>query len=280
VVAGSVKPLTPPVPGTAAPDRIRRDIRPLWTEQVLTDHAIGGVPVLPATVALGALLNVAGQVRGTGPVGVRDFRVYKGVVGDASLPEALLFNTRSVDHGLRVTAADDTGRPRYGGEVLFEPLGVPPRAEFPAVAGQPTTAYHDGTLFHGPALRGVRTEAPLDGGLLVGLRLPDRELAHGGYAVPGYRPVLADLLLQAVLVAVRRHTGSPSLPTAIERLELYAPLPDDEPFVAMVQIREAGDRLVTCDVTAASADGVVLCRLTGARVALSPALANKFAGRE
>jgi acyl transferase domain-containing protein/NADP-dependent 3-hydroxy acid dehydrogenase YdfG len=280
VVAGTDQPLTPAVPSPSAATRIRRDLSPLWKEPVLADHSIGGVPVLPATVALGGLLNVAARVRGQSPVAVRDFRIFKGVVGDDTSPEGLLFSTGPGEHGLRVTVTDDTGRPRYGGEVLFEPPAVPPQVELPAVAGEPTTAYHDGTLFHGPSLRGVRTEAPVAGGLLVGLRLADHELAHGAYALPGYRPVLADLLLQAVLVAARRHTGSPSLPTAIERLETYAPLPDTEPFAAVVRIRETGDRSAVCDVTAASPDGVVLCRLTGVRVVLSPTLAGKFAGRE
>jgi hypothetical protein len=98
--------------------------------------------------------------------------------------------------------------------------------------------------------------------------------------VPGYRPVLADLLLQAVLVAVRRRTGSQSLPTAVERFDMYAQLPDDAPFLAVVRVREAGDRLAVCDVTATSPDGDVLCRLTGVRVAMSPELAGKFSRGE
>jgi acyl transferase domain-containing protein/NADP-dependent 3-hydroxy acid dehydrogenase YdfG len=283
VVAGTDQPLTPPVDAPPVPARIRRDIRPLRRDPVLADHAIGGSPVLPATVALGGLLNVAARARGAGPVGIRDFRVFKGVVLDGTAPDGLVFATSpgsSGEHGLRVTATDDTGRPRYGGEVRFDPLPVPDRMPLSAAAGGPTTAYQDGTLFHGPSLRGIQTEAAIDGGLVLGCRLPDRDPAHGGYAVPGYRPVLADLLLQAVLVAVRRRTGSQSLPTAVERFDMYAQLPDDAPFVAVVRVREAGDRLAVCDVTATSPDGDVLCRLTGVRVATSPELAGKFSRGE
>jgi len=280
VVAGTDQPLTPPVDAPPVPARIRRDIRPLWRDPVLADHAVGGSPVLPATVALGGLLNVAARVRGVGPVGIRNFRVFKGVVFDAASPDGLVFATSSSEHGLRITATDDSGRPRYGGEVLFEPLSVPDRVSVPVVAGEPTTAYQDGTLFHGPLLRGIQTEASVNGNLVLGCRLPDRELAHCGYAVPGYRPVLADLLLQAVLVAVRRRTGSQSLPTAVERFDMYAQLPDDAPFLAVVRVREAGDRLAVCDVTATSPDGDVLCRLTGVRVAMSPELAGKFSRGE
>jgi Polyketide synthase dehydratase len=150
------------------------------------------------------------------------------------------------------------------------------------LAGAPgscaTALYQDGTLFHGPALRGITrilVEDPTR--LVLECRLSDRPLAGGAYEGRRYSPVLADLLLQAPLVWVRHLKGYASLPVGIEHVELFDRLPHDEPFAVVVdQIHDSGVK-ITCTVSACTADGRVLQRLGNVSVVLRPQLEDKLA---
>ncbi|EFH31270.1 beta keto-acyl synthase, partial [Streptomyces pristinaespiralis ATCC 25486] len=90
IVAGPLKPLSaPPADGTAprpASLLVDRTLADIAAETVLADHAIDGKRVLPATAALGALINTAETATGKPVTEVSRFKVFKGVVldGDGS----------------------------------------------------------------------------------------------------------------------------------------------------------------------------------------------------
>ncbi|WP_103546089.1 SDR family NAD(P)-dependent oxidoreductase [Streptomyces sp. SM1] len=81
------------------PDSVLVLTRPLAATAaapVIADHAIGGVPVLPATAAIGGVLNaVRRAVPGAGVTGVRGFAVHKGIVFDDTQDSGAQFVTRS-----------------------------------------------------------------------------------------------------------------------------------------------------------------------------------------
>ncbi|NUT98818.1 MAG: SDR family NAD(P)-dependent oxidoreductase, partial [Saccharothrix sp.] len=235
---------------------VRRSTTPLVDDPVLADHAINGVPVLPATAAIGALLGTAKHLK--------DFAVLKGVTLGDDRPEFLDFVTRP-DH---VLVRDENGRPRYRATVVPE---TPAPERIPGLDGPatPYDPYTTGALFHGPSLRGITgIVSDVDSRLVLRCQLPDAEIAGGAYRAGDYSPVLADLLLQAALVRVHRAQGVNSLPTAVAAVQVHGPLPDGEPFLVVVE-PESGTRAT---VTACALDGRVLLRFKGVDVVPSATL--------
>ncbi|MEJ2855601.1 MULTISPECIES: SDR family NAD(P)-dependent oxidoreductase [unclassified Saccharothrix] len=241
---------------TAPTGTVRRSTAPLVGDPVLADHAIGGVPVLPATAAIGALLGSARQLK--------DFAVLKGVTLGDDRPEFLDFVARP-DH---VLVRDEGGRPRYRATVVTE---TPAPERIPNLDGPvtPYDPYTTGALFHGPSLRGITgVVSDVDSRLVLRCELPDAEIAGGAYRAGDYSPALADLLLQAALVRVHRAQGVNSLPTAVASVQVHGPLPSGEPFLVVVE-PESGTRAT---ITACALDGRVLLRFKGVDVVPSATL--------
>ncbi|MEU3354496.1 beta-ketoacyl synthase N-terminal-like domain-containing protein [Streptomyces sp. NPDC037389] len=273
----------PPGAGLAA----RRDLAGLEAEPALRDHRWSGAPLLPLTAAVGWGLHVLERCRGeAGPVTeCRDFRVRRGLYLDGSQPGhalarltpdpaepgAAVVTMRAVDDG-RETQVLYEGRYRGSGRAP-EP---PRREDLPPYPFRDEThpVYATGGLFHGPSLRGLK--AVLEEGpdrLVVGAALRDPGLAHGAFGGLLYSPCLADLLVQTgALLGLARFGHAPA-PVSVERVELFAPLPDGGPFVVVAELGSVSVVDLRCDVTACDPDGRVLQRWTG--LTLVP-----FTGRE
>ncbi|MGI5453401.1 SDR family NAD(P)-dependent oxidoreductase [Streptomyces sp. CA-249302] len=295
IVTGPLTPLSgpPATQGAAlAPLVVDRTLTDLAEEPLLTDHAIGGRRVLPATAALGVMVNAVETATGQ-PVGTASgFKVFKGVAWDEAegqQPQRLRLSIETADSGAGGGTAGSTAgvpglpvdvlassvdaggrsRPAYSVRLTTGDAGPRPadRTDLAGLArsgaGQDAARhYRDGTLFHGPSLRGLRSVLVSDEQrLLVRARLADRRPALGGYHGRLHSPVLADLLLQAVLVWVRERRGRACLPMEIGRLSLYAPLPSDGDFLVAVEDVRPGRTGVTCTVTALDPQGRVLAVL-------------------
>ena len=277
-VIGPNTPLSTTDGPPARPMLVRRLIQPLLDDPAMQDHALGGRPVLPAVVALGAMLNLVGRAHGTTPRLVTGFQVLKGVVEDGGEPAELDCTLTPVDGGIQILAADSTGRPRYRATVVH---GVPDpvRPALPATAnGQPATVYSDGALFHGPAWQGIRRLVTDDeSGLVVTCRRPVSGFADGGTRSAGFDPATADQLLQAALVLHHRRTGVNSLPTGIQSIEVHGTTTDDDEFLVVVEpVGRTDGASVRVDVTACRPDGRVLLRFTGVELVPSPGLSALF----
>jgi NAD(P)-dependent dehydrogenase (short-subunit alcohol dehydrogenase family) len=279
-VIGPGSPLSTPdsVANATAEVLLRRDIRSLREDPVLADHALGGTPVLPATAAVGAMLNVIPRVRPAADVhGLQEFSVLRGLRFDDNAPSHLEF----VLSGSTVLVRDPDGKPRYRAE-LVEERPTPDTVErLPEVdGGTPVTPYTDGALFHGPALRGITMLLEQDTRRLV-LRceLAEPPLGDDGYRTERYSPVLADLMLQAVLVWVHRSSGRNYLPTKVGRIDVYDALPSGVPFLIVVDDGFIDGDCARCTVTACAPDGRVLLRFADTCVACSEGLAEQFASR-
>ncbi|MER6418973.1 SDR family NAD(P)-dependent oxidoreductase [Streptomyces sp. NPDC001137] len=279
IVTGPLTPLSAPPAARASaltPLVVDRTLTDLAEQPLLTDHTIGGRRVLPATAALGALANAVETVTGETVVGASGFKVFKGVAWDepdGQQPQRLRLSVEPAAEGIDVLASSVDGsgrsRPAYSVRLTTGEAGQRPadRADLAGIArgasGQDAARlYRDGTLFHGPSLRGLRTLLAGDEQrLLVRARLTDDRPALGGYHTRLHSPVLADLLLQAVLVWVREQRGRACLPMEIGRLSLYAPLPSDGDFLIAVEDVRPGRTGVTCTVTALDPQGRVLAVL-------------------
>jgi hypothetical protein len=223
---------------------------------------------------LGGALRIAeSAVPVPGRWTVRELRVYRGLVFDPTgpAPSRLAVGVRRerpADGGsLELTMVDEDNRPRYRATLVTAESPVPPpppEIELPPLGESPdaTDPYADGTLFHGPALRGIRhLLAQRDDQVVVSCRLADDVATLPGYRTAGYSPVLTDLLPQAALVWAQRVHGEHVLPLAMRGVELCAPLPSDAEFVVLVAGVRTSGGLFTCATTAATPTGQVLVHI-------------------
>ncbi|MEV0296209.1 SDR family NAD(P)-dependent oxidoreductase [Nocardia sp. NPDC050710] len=279
-VVGPNAPLSaaPPRTRSAEPAVVRRDFTGAAQDPVLADHAVGGVPVLPATAAIGTILGTAQRITGQIVRRLSGFSVLKGVVLDEGAPTELRLTYTPGSAATAVLVTDPDGRPRFRASVLDGDPAPQTLAGLPDMAAaQPVSVYADGTLFHGPALRGItRAVQDSDGRLVLTCRLADRPLLGGAFAAEDYSPVLADLLLQAALVQVHRTTGRNSLPTAVGAIEVHDAVPSDAEFRIVVDPLISRGATATGTVTAVSATGRVLLRFDAVDLVISEALGAKF----
>ncbi|MGC3002727.1 SDR family NAD(P)-dependent oxidoreductase, partial [Streptomyces sp. G35A] len=285
-VLGPTTPLSEPErPAATGPVTVERALDGLTAHPVVTDHVIGEAPVLPAVAALGWAIGAVERGTGTEVRQVRDFEVHKGIVLDGSHPDRLALTMTpagdTVQVAIRSTDAGGTVRPHYAAVAV--PGAAPAGATvtgLPALDGGRDAAslYTDGTLFHGPALRGVRRVLAEDESRLVLLaELAELRPEGGAFGGTRFAPGTADLLLQAGLVWVRLFKDSASLPLGVARVDLHHPLPDGEPFLIVVEPAEGGSTTTaSLTVTACAPDGTVLARFDGVRVVSAPQLAAKF----
>ncbi|WP_405798377.1 SDR family NAD(P)-dependent oxidoreductase [Streptomyces longwoodensis] len=275
----------------AAAAVLERDLHALAAEPLVADHVIGDAPVLPAAAALGWAAGAVERLTGRTVARVRDFTVHKGVVFDGGLegarfrlavdptPDGAEADVRIVSEG-----ADGTVRPHYAARVQWGAAaeGAVRVSGLPALGGgrDARGLYEDGTLFHGPSLRGLRRVLEsAESRLVVECALTEHRPQGGALASERYAPGTADLLLQAALVWMRQHRDTASLPMGVADVELFEALPDGEPFLVVAEPVSVNGTGATLTVTACAADGRVLARFSGVALVSTPQLAAKFAGR-
>ncbi|WP_328678372.1 SDR family NAD(P)-dependent oxidoreductase [Streptomyces sp. NBC_00322] len=285
-VLGPTTPLSEPertVP--TATVTVERSLGELAGDPILTDHVIGDSPVLPAAVALGWAIGAVERAGATEVRQVSDFSVHKGIVFDGTQPEqvslAMTPAGDTVKVAIRATDAEGVARPRYAAVVApGTTLADATVGGLPALGSGRDAAgfYSDGTLFHGPALRGVRRVlAEEESRLVLECELPELRPAGGAFGGSRFAPGTADLLLQAGLVWVRLFRGTAGLPLSVGRADLHHPLPDGEPFLIVVEPAPSGSSIgASLTITACAPDGRVLTRFDGVSVVSAPQLAAKF----
>jgi hypothetical protein len=137
-------------------------------------------------------------------------------------------------------------------------LDVPPVPDGP---DNTLEIYREATLFHGPELQGMRKVLDRSPGRVVlQCKLADADVADRAYHGRLHSPVLADLLMQGAAVLGMDLTGEPAMPLGIGRAEWFAPLPDDEPFILVLNNARQGPATITITATAVATDGRVLQR--------------------
>ena len=274
-----------------APVVIERVLDGLQTEPVIQDHCLAGHPVLPATVALGWCINALERLYpGMAVAEARGFKVFKGVIFNGDAAGTYRLQATPQPDGSRVDVligvrGPDWTTPHYGGSFRLVPWAQVRASTIDlgtlADGGESgDSPYGDGTLFHGPALQGLRRTLAQDQTQLIAeCELGEARLANTAYDGRNYDPVLSDLLLQAPLVWVRRFRDSVCLPVSVEHIEIHERLPSAAPFLVVVdQITDQG-LTVTCSVTACSPEGAVYERFSGVSVALSQAPDTKLPHR-
>ncbi|GAA2805548.1 SDR family NAD(P)-dependent oxidoreductase [Saccharopolyspora taberi] len=294
VLVGEDKPLSAGDPGEVAPFTAHRDIATLAGDPVLEAHVVGEHAVLPATFGLGWMIHVVERAHPElRVVEARDFQVYKGILFDESLTggQHVVVEPVGREGGnelVRVSVRTDAGAAlpvlHYAATLVLSTSLV----DAPLVTGWAPDApldgpengldiYRDAILFHGPALQGLRRVLHhSDDRLVLQCRLPDTAAGSGAYRGELHSPVLADLLLQGASVQGNRLLGQASLPLGFGRAEYFEALPDNEPFVLIVDDVRQAAASITVTATAGDRNGRVLQRWHDVEMVATPGMSEKF----
>lgn len=297
IVVGSPMRAAPtPLAGALRSFSIGRRLR-LADNPFLQDHVVGEHAVLPATAAAAWMIEACRQQHpGYQLLRCEQFQVLKGIVFDEQAAEAYQLDLRETAQDpaagivrLEALISSQTGavRPRYHYRAQIElgaaRLPAPRRdrsglAERDAIDG--AAFYGDGTLFHGSGLQSVVRLLNADGqGLQLHCRLMAlAEQQQGQFPVRDFNPFVADSLLQAGLIWVRRQMGAASLPLGWATAESYLPLHFDTDYFLTLEVREASEQRLLADIVAQDAQGRAVLGLRGTEFAISRQLNRLFGG--
>ncbi|MFN2310147.1 MAG: polyketide synthase dehydratase domain-containing protein, partial [Gammaproteobacteria bacterium] len=258
---------------------------------LMKQHRIGGNPVLPTVWATAWMAAAAEQAHpGFHYQGLENYRLYNGVVFDGSESDqyALELSVREQTAtdllcAARITSTDRGGKQvnHYAADVILKREPVPaPRRTAPDLRQDPELAdwnpYSDGTLFHGPVLQGIRKVINCgERSMTLLCQVSDPAARSEARGKPTCW-VADDLLLQAMLVWVRRHHQAGSLPTTIREWMQYRPIPLEEPFYLTLEVVSQSDTNMTADVRLHDAHGTVYSEMHGAQVTVSKRLNALF----
>ncbi|MFE9783859.1 SDR family NAD(P)-dependent oxidoreductase [Nocardia salmonicida] len=299
VLVGPAAPLATAVTLTPTkPFTTHRDLAALATDPVIGDHRVGKFPVFPAAAGLGWAINVLERANpGLRVVECTGFEVLRGIVYDGKDERSYRLEVQSgtvVDDRLSVTVwirSDEPGKTLAPSHFTATFALAAETWPAPVLSGWPGYAIGEGVengldvyraadLFHGPLLQGVRRileRTPRR--LVVEGKLADTRIGTGNYAGTLHSPVLADVAIQSGALLGVWFMNSACLPLSVGRIEYFAPLPDDRPFVIVVDdLRaNASGTEVTVTVTACDPNGTVLQRYSDLAVIATPEMTEKFA---
>jgi NADP-dependent 3-hydroxy acid dehydrogenase YdfG/acyl carrier protein len=287
VLIGPTRPLASgPDPETVA-FTAHRGIEDLARHPIIAAHRIGEKVVLPATFALGAMINVVERTMpGRCVRGVRDFRVLGGVsFGPGDTAAELIVHAEPTRDAtalsVRVTSVHkDRLTPHYVAQlVLSDNQGPAPTIDrnWNDVGRDAQFIYREGRQFHGPALRGLTELFELsESRLVVTAGLPEIVVALGAFQGVLHNPVLADLILQVPPVLAYTSLGSACLPMGVGSIDFFHPLPTDEAFTIVADNLRHDATSATVDTVAVSKDNTVLQRWNDVSVVTAPDLSEMF----
>jgi hypothetical protein len=288
VPASGFDPLAP-----LATYRIQRALS-LAANPFLKDHMIGEHAVLPTVCALAWMGNTAEQLYpGYKFFRAENYRVFKGIVFDATLADAYTVEVKEADKGLEgqilldvlISSQTPQGKPRYHYGVRLQLLDQLPAAPHYANAdlnltdGEPgAPLYTNGTLFHGPNFQGVRrilNYSPQR--LTLECEMPNvSDAAQGQFAVQSFNPFLADVQFQSMVIWARRFYNAGSLPLRAQAGTYYGSPYAGAPFYVSLEVRSHSESGLVADIIAHDADGKIYTRVDGAEVTISEQLNRLF----
>ncbi|MFD9547637.1 SDR family NAD(P)-dependent oxidoreductase, partial [Nocardia salmonicida] len=299
VLVGPAAPLATAVTlNPTAPFIAHRDLAALAADPVIGDHRVGKFPVFPAAAGLGWAINVLERANpGLRVVECTGFEVLRGIVYDGKDERSYRLEVQAgtvVDDRLSVTVwirSDEPGKTLAPSHFTATFALAAETRPAPVLSGWPGYAIGEGVengldvyraadLFHGPLLQGVRRILErTQRRLVVEGKLADTRIGTGNYAGALHSPVLADVAIQSGALLGVWFMNSACLPLSVGRIEYFAPLPDDSPFVIVVDdLRaNAGGTEVTVTVTACDPNGAVLQRYSDLAVIATPEMTEKFA---
>ncbi|MEU7632089.1 SDR family NAD(P)-dependent oxidoreductase, partial [Nocardia sp. NPDC049220] len=239
----------------------------------LTDHQIGGVPVVPVAMVLEWF---TGAVRATLPgetATITGLEVLSKIALDdfATGSRVLRLSAdRSDPTGpLMLTVFGSGGRPHFRARTTIP--SVPPHRWTALTDLRPLgrETYDGQVLFHGPAFQVITVVegvAPHGAaGVVTGTRARNWPEAHRHTD-----PAAVDGALQLATLWAEHALGAPVLPMGVAEFRLFVPGPLDGDARVQVRATRAGGSEAGCDIQVCTSAGTVLFELGGVRLIARP----------
>ncbi len=244
----------------------------------LADHAVRGVPVVPAMQAADWLARGATATRpDLHLVRLRELQVRKGITLDGwhgsgdrfVLASKQLSNSEGAVIGLELR--DASGAVRYTAEAEMADAPRAAKQASSAPDGEPRKAdVYGGVLFHGPSFQVLRSVAHTEDGVVaevVGTNMLDWPADKRRLDV-----ALLDGALQAALLWSEVALGGASLPTSIGAIDVYGDINDVQgPLRCVLHGTTAGKTRGVSEIVISAADGAIVASLGGVQTHLLPA---------
>ncbi|MEA4908004.1 MAG: polyketide synthase dehydratase domain-containing protein, partial [Anaerolineaceae bacterium] len=264
----------------------------------LLDHTIGENPVLPATCAAAWMINSCEQLYpGYTFFSINQFRVLKGLVFDANLPDEFVLEvkeTSKADHdqvSLDAVIWSKNSRDRtfyhYTSQIDLR-REIPPAPQVEPIQASPmaqatpgASLYQDGTLFHGPAFQGVQQVERIDpDGLSMRCSLAQVPVSRQGqFPVATSNPYIYDAIVQCLLIWTQHFSQAPCLPSSLQSMQQYLPLSFDRPYQVEMKIRSASENSAVADIDVLDPQGRLHVHIQGLEGTISRHLAQVIAQR-
>ena len=265
----------------------------------LQSHVIGGNAVLPATCALGWIVDCARNYAPNFTVQkITAFSVLKGVVLDGQQPEQFSVfvspkdsadfddkapilnvvitsgtNDKTIQHysadlWLQETQPDlDLGRLAIDTSMKAD-IG---ERNLYSLSGEPAW------LFHGPAFAGLKQIHTVTASEIIAsaelTALPNSN--YGQFSPLCFNGYLADVLLQVPYLWVLLNTDGAGLPLAVETVEIAKPLPFNQPILIRANIIESSNSKLLADIEVADITGEIFIKLSGVQFTCSKKIRTK-----
>ena len=264
------------------------------THEFMASHVLNGRAVLPAAMTLEWLAH--GALHGNPGlrfVGVDDMMVFKGVLlgpGESCRVRVCAAPARRQGDDFLVTAELCSGGSN-GRRVLHaraeivlasrqpDPASAPASAELPAL-GKSIDDVYSGTLFHGPAMRGlIDIESCGDEGLIARCRVAPppsdwmRDPVRSEWIAD---PLVLDSGLQAMIVWTSDRVGEASLPSKLTRYRQFVREFPATGARIVIKVRERSNGMVVSDIDWVGEDGILLARLEGYESVVDSSLGSAF----
>jgi malonyl CoA-acyl carrier protein transacylase len=245
----------------------------------LTDHRLGGVPVVPVVLAVEWFLRAARACRpDLTCAAVTEVKVLRGIklehfagAGDLfSVSAKQLSNGNGAELGVELRG--EGGVLHYSAKVKMVSGAVaqPAVAPKPALDQWTEAAVYDGhVLFHGPSFKVITAVEGVSRGGIAGTLVGTRELA---WPAEAWRSDAAafDGGLQLALLWSKHVLGGAVLPMALGEYRSYRDGLGEGPLQGVVHARKIHDERTVCDIAFSDASGKVVAEMIGVETVLRP----------
>jgi len=253
------------------------------------DHVIGGNAVLPAMCALAWITNSCEQLyKGYHFLSCHNYQVLKGVVFDKSLANLYCLDLTEVEKTedeikfeALIWSETAKGIPLYHYRAIInitkQVIAERKLEESIQTVKEPSLnfqPYQEGVLFHQPRFQGIKKILEINKNELVFNCYLPRISAQdqGQFSVQSFNSYTADLLFQCLLVWVRKHYNSGSLPLKLNELKQFSSLPFNQEFWIKLSINEHSDTKVIANALSYHSQGKIYLEATNMEVTLSSCL--------
>ena len=264
----------------------------------LLDHKIGSNPVLPATCAASWAASACEQLYpGYTFFQLEDYKVLKGIVFDDSLAKEHILELTEIEKTpegkvkffTKIFSLHKNGKPLFHyslNVVLLKNMPPAPIHTLPINVNNleqdqinGNTLYHDGTLFHGPALQGVKRVLDIrEGRIILECNLPELTPdQQGQFPLQTSNPFIYDAIVQSLLIWTQMYYQCPCLPSHLVGLEQYMPIPFNQTCLVDLQIVSHTDTCVVADIQVTNSNGKVYVKFFQLQGTISPLL-KRFIG--